>query len=108
LSVEKRLRADLAAAMRERDRVRVQTIRALVAAIDNAGAVDAEIDTYEVKVGLGHDVARREMSNSDMRRILIEERDDLARAGAEYRGLGEAGRADELEEMARIVGGYID
>jgi hypothetical protein len=102
------LKGDLVAAMKGRDKPRVETIRALIGAIDNAGAVATGSDGHEPKLGLGHDVARREITSGDEQRILAAELEDLMGAAAEFRELGETGRSEELEKRAGIVSGYLE
>lgn len=109
MNITDRLRADLITAMRERDKLRVTTVRALIAAIDNAGAVEIERQgfDYDPKIGLNHDVDRREVTIDDIQRIIVSERDDLIAARDEYRFLGNNDRADELEHRAEIVATYL-
>lgn len=90
-----------------RDHLAVSTLRSLLGAIDNAGAVTLESGPYEVKLGLGHDVARRELTESQIALIIEAERDDLIAASEQYRLLGEDGRADELARQAAIAGEYV-
>lgn len=107
MSLQQRLKADLTSAMRNRDDLRVRTIRALLGVIDNAGAVEVCHDKYEVKTGLGHDVDRRELTARQMRRLVEVERDDLATAAREYEGLGETDMAEELSKRAAIADEYL-
>jgi hypothetical protein len=90
-----------------RDQLAVSTLRSLLGAIDNAGAVALESGPYEVKRGLGHDVARRELTESQIALIIEAERDDLIAASDQYRLLGQDGRADELARQAAIAGEYV-
>lgn len=90
-----------------RDQLAVSTLRSLLGAIDNAGAVTLESGPYEVKLGLGHDVARRELTESQIASIIEAERDDLVAASERYRLLGEDGRADELARQAAIAEEYV-
>ncbi|HEY6634749.1 MAG TPA: hypothetical protein VI141_03960 [Acidimicrobiia bacterium] len=107
MSTRSRLETGLKSAMRGRDSVAVTTLRSLIGAIDNAGAVPAETGPYEVKLGLGHDVARRELTESQIALIIEAERDDLIAASEQYRLLGEHQRAEELARQAEIAGGYL-
>lgn len=94
--------------MKRRDKLRVMTIRSLIGAIDNAGAVQAEVDWHDPKIGVGHDVDRRHVSDEEEREILMAERDDLTAAAAQYRDLDQADRADEMATRAAIVAEFLD
>lgn len=109
MSATDRLKADLVTAMRERDRVRASTIRSLISAIDNAGAVEVEKQGfgYGPKIGLGHDVDRRQVTEDDVARIIVVERDDLVAARDEYRELGQTELAEEFERRVQIAEGYL-
>ena len=107
MRVASRLKADLAIAMRERDKLRVSTIRGLISAIDNAGAVEVKSQGYDPKIGLGHDVARRDVSDDDIQRIIIAESDDLLAARDVYTGLGQTKRAEEFARRVEIVSSYL-
>jgi uncharacterized protein YqeY len=107
MNLQQRLKADLTAAMKRRDDLRVRTIRALLGLIDNAGAVEVEHDKYEVKTGLSHDVDRREVTTRHMRELIEAERDDLAAAAREYESLGETDMAEELSKRAAIADEYL-
>lgn len=108
MSAKDRLKADLVTAMREREALRVMTIRALISAIDNAGAVEVDQGPYDPKLGLGHDVDRRHVPDEDVQRILMAEMDDLVAARDEYLELGQAERADEFDRRAEIALSYLD
>lgn len=108
LSIPERLKTDLIVAMRDRDSLRVRTIRSLISAVDNAGAVPVDSDRYEPKIGLGHDVPRRQVTDEEIREMLGHERDDLLQAASEYRTHGQNERAGELEIRAGIVSGYLE
>lgn len=109
MTITDRLKSDLVVAMRERDPVRVSTIRSLIAAIDNAGAVPVEWQGYDYdpKTGLGHDVERRAVTDSEIARIIALERDDLAAARDQYLRFGETAQADEFERRVEIAGSYL-
>jgi uncharacterized protein YqeY len=67
-TIRTQLQADLRDAMKRRDAVGVSTLRCLIAAIDNAGAVDA------ATIGDGRiEVARRALTESEVAEILARE-----------------------------------
>lgn len=108
MSLPDRLRSDMVAAMKAGDRVRVSTLRSLIGAIENAGAIEVEAGPYEMKTGLGHDVPRREVTDDEIRRIISDEREDLIAAQAELSGKGQTERMEELATRAAIVAGYLE
>ena len=93
--------------MKARDTVRVNTLRALLSTIDNAGAVPFESGPYEQKRGLSHDVPRREVTEQEVADRLHAEQGDLLQAAEEMRRYGQTERASELELRAAIVAGYL-
>ncbi len=104
-----RLRADLVVAMRDRDAVRVSTIRSLISAIDNAGAVEVGRQgfDYDPKLGLGHDVERRSVADADITAIIAGEIRELLAARDEYRELGQTERVEEFDRRLQIADGYL-
>lgn len=108
MSIRERLRADLPSAMRDGDQLRVLTIRALLATIDNAGAVEVTDTGYEVRVGLGHDVERRHVGNDEMRYLIAVEHEDLVDAARQYESLGEQEKAAQFAHRAEIAAAYLD
>lgn len=105
-STPERLRADLKVAMANRDRLEMSQIRTLIAAVENAEAVEMETSS-EPKLGVNHDVARRVLDSDDVARILTREHDELADAVSRYRDLGLDDEVDELETRLRIVARYL-
>lgn len=93
--------------MKARDAVRVKTLRALLSTIDNAGAVRVEPGPYEPRLGLSHDVPRREVTEDEIVDEVRSERDDLLQAAEEMRRHGQVERAAELEVRASIVDEYL-
>ena len=109
MTITERLKSDLVTAMRERDQVRVSTIRSLISAIDNAGAVPVAGQGYDYdpKIGLGHDIDRLHLTTDDVERIIAAERDELVMARDEYRGLGKADLAAEFDRRVEISASYL-
>ena len=112
-----RLRADLTAGMRERDRERVRVLRTVLSAIANAEA-QPDLDATPTSLrsegpiagatdGLSADVARRELDETQIRAVVAAERDErLASADdLESRGAGEA--AGVLRAEAALLDGYL-
>lgn len=106
-TVLERLRADLKVALANRDRLEVSQIRTLIAAVENAEAVEVETSTRP-RFGLDHDVPRRVLDTEDVTRIVTLERDELVDSVSRYRELGLVDEAAELETRLRIVERYLD
>lgn len=100
-----RLRIDLTEALRSREPVEASMIRTLIAAIENAGAVEAE-PTVEPKRGLGHDVPRKVLSEHDVGVIIDRERLEVAEALARYRDLGLPDEVAEMERRLAVIERY--
>lgn len=90
--VAQRLRAAMGRAMRERDRRRTATLRSALAAIDNAGAVPLDeadragaIESAALGVGAA-EVPRRQLSESDIARVVEQEIGELRSAAAHFTG----------------------
>ena len=101
-----RLRGDLERALRTRDRLEISTLRTIIAAVENAAAVDVETSA-EPKLGLGHDQPRRELSDEDVAGVLLSEHNELVDAATRYRDLGLVEETADLERRARIVERYL-
>jgi uncharacterized protein len=72
----------LLTARKDRDATRVSSLRCALSAIDNAGAVDASQEYAVVGFGAA-EVARRELSDAQIRALIRAEVDErLAAAGA--------------------------
>ena len=122
-SLERTLRAALVPAMRAKDTVAVAALRSALAAISNAEAVDPSASPVEVRtaassehvagalVGLGAaEVARRQLSDDDVRRIVLDEvtsreadADTLERHGAAERAVTLRAEAEVLSTVLRHV-----
>lgn len=88
------LRSDLASARRGGDTDRAALVRSLIAAIDNAGAVDPADHQGRTEV------PRRQLSDADVRAILMREGEELRRAAADYE---ERGRPDESVRLRGLL-----
>lgn len=108
-----RLRAALPAALKNRDRTTAATLRATLAAIDNAEAVEvgtARAGAIEASpVGLGvAEVARRELTEADVAAIVRAEIEERRRAAEVYAERGHGDRAAELRAAAETLAGFLD
>jgi len=102
-----RLRAALPAAMRQRDAALVALLRETLAALDNAEAVPGAGDDpgslalEATPVGAGaREVARRELSDDDVERLVRGEIGERRDAAAVYERAGRPDEARRLREQA--------
>jgi uncharacterized protein YqeY len=110
-SLRSTMRDALATAMKERDRVAVRALRAALAAIDNAEAVDPSEAPREQPgtiaggvAGLGAgEVPRRALSDDDMRAIVQAAAADLHTAATRYDHLQRAADAELLRAEATVL-----
>lgn len=94
------IRRDLLVARKERNTVKVQALLSLVNAIDNASAVDVSTHANVTEV------ARRELSTDDVKRIIKNEINEMQEASAIYKDIN-AGQAEELEIKISMLKNYI-
>lgn len=95
--VREQLKADLLKAMKARDQITVATIRTMLGAIDNAEAVELPQGLVYAMDGAA-EVARRLLTEEDIRAILTREWEERRRAHAQYTALG------LIEETERVRG----
>ena len=108
MTIQARLKEELGAAMRRRDRIEMEVLRNLISAVDNAGAVDAVHEPLP-KLGLDFDVPRREVSAGGVHAIIVAGRDELLpQAARTYRDLGRADAGEELESKAAVAGRFLE
>ena len=113
-----RLRADLTAALRERDRAAVRVLRTTLSAIANAEAHPvAEVaptgePTHGVIAGAvagvaATDVDRRELGIDELRSIVAAERDERLAAADEVAARGALEAAGTLRAEADLLARYL-
>lgn len=113
-----RLSNDLRSAVRAHDVIRVAALRCAMAALDNATAVPettndqgpAASSEYVAgtAVGLGAtEVERRDVSDTEVRRLLQEQIDERSSAADEYVTLGRHDRADRLRAEGEVLRQYL-
>jgi uncharacterized protein YqeY len=95
LTIVERLKADLRAAMKARENVRVTTLRTMLSALDNATAVEADIRIVPLE-GRTPDVPRRELSEEEQLDLLQREAEGRRSALAQYE------RLEKEEVVARL------
>ena len=102
-----RLKADLLASMKARDSVRVATLRTMLSALDNAGAVAVDTDFVPV-AGVTPDVPRRELSEHQQLDILRAERDSRHKAVAQYEQMNRTEVVARLRAEVAVFVEYLD
>ena len=107
MDIRSRLQTDLTAAMKARDSTRVAVLRATLAAIANAEAVASDGRVSLTAPAGSTEVARRELSDSDVRLIVERERDDVLGAADERERLGRPDDAEELRAQADALEAYL-
>ena len=100
--------ADLTAAMKARDSTRVAVLRAALAAIANAEAVASDGRVSLTAPAGSTEVARRDLSDVDVRLIVERERAELLAAADEREGLGRPDDAAEMRGQAAVLEGYLE
>jgi hypothetical protein len=110
------LRHGLTTALKARDSDAMAALRTAIAAIDNAQAVPAagltppaaSAHVAGARSGVGStEAARRQLSNSELRDILLDEITEHAREADRYDALGQAGAAQRLRRQARTLEAYL-
>ena len=111
-----RLRESLKVALSARDGIAATAIRSAMAAIDNAGALDAGRTPAPtggamrpVHLGVGAaDVPRRELSAQEVIEIVRREVHDRQAAAAQYERLGRAEKAGRLTAEAQALESILE
>ena len=114
-----RLRADLTAALKARDRESARVLRTVLSAIANAEAQPASDDTPTslrsqgviagAAAGLGAaEVARRDLGAGDVRAIVAAERDGRLAAAEDLDGRGAGDAAEALRAEAALLERYLE
>lgn len=106
MPLHERLKADLLRAMKARQRTTVATLRSMLAAIDNAGAVEPNTSTSPV-VGRSADVSRKVLTEEQMRKVLQTEVEERRSAVAEYERLERHVEADRLRAELEVFAHYL-
>lgn len=104
IELERRLRSSLTAALRARDAVAVAAYRSALAAVDNAGAVEAPQGPSHTALGAGaREVSRRQLSDEQVRDIVRREIHEREAAALEYEASGRADQALRLRSEAAVL-----
>lgn len=106
MPLRRRLKADLSNAIREGDTELVAVLRTLVAAVDNAEAVELDA-SHPREVQGWAEVPRRRLAAEDIDRIVRREADELRSAAAEYEQHGQPRQTERLRRRARLADCYL-
>jgi uncharacterized protein YqeY len=101
--VRQRLQADLRLAMKGRLALEVAVLRALIAAIDNAGAVALSPNSAPRQ----SEVERRRLGFEDVQAILLREYETRRTAAGELSGLGRVVESERASREMVVVGRYL-
>lgn len=104
--IRERLKIGLKAAMKARQHEVVSVLRSALSAIDNAEAVPLDASMVAV-VGKLNEVARKELSEEQMRAIVQTEADALKSSIADYQTLGKAEEAEQLQTQWEALNQYL-
>jgi uncharacterized protein YqeY len=107
------LRASLLSARKERDAVRVSALRSALSAIDNAETPDGTVPSAgalsESAVGPGSaEVARRVLSDAEIRALLTAEVDERRAAAEQLAANGADERASTVRAEAAVLINLLD
>ena len=105
-SLRERLRTDLRIALKARNASTVNTLRSLLATIDNAEAVDIAAAPRAVN-GVAPDVARRILSETDIQAIIAAEAHTYRATLATYETHGQHTAAAQIREDLTIIEAYL-
>ena len=110
MHLREQMKSDLRQAMKARHSATVATLRAVLAAIDNAEAVPMTTPTMPVEPVLNqqHEVPRKLLSADDIRQIIQKEADERRAASLKYANLGQAGEAERLQTAATLIEAYLN
>jgi len=108
VDVRAQIQADLKQAMKDRDSSRTAVLRATLGALANAEAVDAPTGPISLTAPAGTtEVARRELTDADVRAVIERERAELLTAAEERAALGLPKDAGDLLRQADALGSYL-
>ena len=104
--IREQLKRGLKTAMKARQHEVVSVLRSALSAIDNAEAVSLD-DSMVAVVGRLNEVARKELSEEQMRAIVQAEADALKTSIADYQKLGKAEEAEGLQTQWDALSQYL-
>ena len=106
MPIRKRLRTDLRAAMSDGDTQSVSLIRTLIAAIDNAEAIELDA-SHPTEVSGSAEAPRRTLTSAEIAAVIQSEADELRSAADLCQRFGQGDDAELLRLQARFVDRYV-
>jgi len=101
-----RLSADLRTAMKARDKSTIDTLRCLLAVLDNAGAQDPAAYPSEV-FGASSEVPRKSLTEEELQALLRAEVSSRNAAATQYERGGRRQDAARLRAELALIGRYV-
>jgi uncharacterized protein YqeY len=98
-----RLSAALTAALKARAVIRVAALRSVIAALDNATAIDADTVPFATTA----EVPRRELSAQEVAALVAKEAAERQAAAAKLQSVGRAQAADRLLAEGQVIAEYL-
>jgi uncharacterized protein YqeY len=99
------LRSDLLIARKKRDSLTADTLRSVIAAVDNAGAVPVSMGIHAIGTG-STEMPRRELSEQDLIKIVESEIAEMQQAVKEF-GDANSTYTDELNKKIALLENYL-
>jgi uncharacterized protein len=106
MDLERRMRRDLADAMRARDTTTMSWLRTMLGAIGNAESVEVDGHAAPV-VGRHADVPRRDLTDDDRRALVRSEIRSMREAAEQMRSVDRPERAQDLHDGAEFLARYL-
>jgi uncharacterized protein YqeY len=107
VGLQERMRGDLTAALKARDKAAVTALRTALAAVANAEAVPASDKYQEPVPGRSYEAARRELTADEVQAIVRAEAAERQSAIEEFESLGLHGDAERLRAELAVLGRYL-
>jgi hypothetical protein len=102
-----KMRADLTAAIRGRDRLAIATLRSFLAAIDSAEAIP-EDEAANLRAAGRVEAPRRDLTAEGLARLLEADIRERQAAAEQYRRLGRDEKARDLLAGAELLATYLE
>ena len=106
-ALHERMRTDLTAALRAKDRVTAAALRTALTAISNAEAIPVDHSTYNPVIGRPAEAPRRELTEAQIRAAVQGEVDERQHALTQYEHLGQDGHAEKLRAEMAVLRRYL-
>lgn len=109
MQLREQMKRDLTLAIKAREQEKVEALRSVLAAIDNAEAVPVQESATAVEPQLGqrNEMPRKLLSLSEIRQIVQREADERRAASSNYASLGLSNEAERLQRAAELIAAYL-